>query len=96
MKLIPTIIQDEVTKNVYMLGYMNAEALSLTKKTGDVHFWSRKRKKFWKKGETSGNILKVMEIFADCDGDALLIKVRLIGKNVCHTGNKSCFYQNFK
>ncbi len=91
MKLIPTIIQDLVTKEVYMLGYMNDDSLVLTKQTGYVHFWSRKRKKIWKKGETSGNMLKVRGTFQDCDKDALLIQVELIGKNVCHTGNKSCF-----
>ena len=74
-----------------MLGYMNALALSKTQETGWVYFWSRKRNALWKKGETSGNMLKVQEIFEDCDSDALLIKVKLIGTSACHTGNKSCF-----
>ncbi len=93
--LIPVIIQEEKTGDVLMLGYMNKEALEEAKKTGLVHFWSRARKKIWKKGETSGNFLKAKRIFIDCDGDTLLVKVELIGKVVCHTGNKSCFYKSF-
>jgi len=90
-KLIPTIIQDYKLKAVYMLGYSSAKSLKETKKSGFVIFWSRSRKKLWMKGEESGNKLKVVEIFFDCDKDAILIKVKLIGKNVCHTGNISCF-----
>lgn len=91
-RLFPVIIQDCKTNDVLMLAYMNDDALKKTRETGFVHFWSRKRKKLWMKGETSGNKLEVKEIFTDCDNDTLLIKVRLIGKNVCHTGNKTCFY----
>lgn len=90
-KLIPTIIQDFKSKAVYMLGYSNDKSLEKTKETGYVWFWSRSRKKLWMKGEKSGNKLKVIETFFDCDRDAILIKVKLIGKNVCHTGNLSCF-----
>lgn len=90
-KLIPAIIQNAITKDVLMLGYMNRKALTKTMKTGFVYFWSRKRKKLWMKGEESGNKLKVKQIFIDCDADALLIKVELIGKAACHTGSKSCF-----
>lgn len=91
--LTPTIIQNYKNNEILMLGYMNKEALTKTIKTGFVHFWSRSRKKLWKKGETSGNMLQVKEILNDCDNDALLIKVKLIGKNVCHTGKISCFYE---
>lgn len=94
-KLLPTIIQDYKTLEVYMLGYTNKESLKKTKQSGYVCFWSRSRKKLWMKGEESGNKLKVKKIFLDCDKDALLIKVKLIGKNVCHTGNKSCFFKTY-
>lgn len=94
--LIPAIIQDSKTNVVHMLGYMNKEALLKTQATGIVHFWSRSRKKLWMKGEESGNMLQVKEILEDCDNDTLLIKVKLFGKNVCHTGNVSCFYEKVK
>jgi len=89
--LIPAIIQDGETNEVYMLGYMNEEALEKTRKTGVVYFWSRSKKRLWMKGETSGNTLQVKKILLDCDGDTLLILVKLIGKNVCHTGEQTCF-----
>lgn len=95
-QLIPTIIQDQLSGEVYMLGYMNEESYKMTIKTKYVWFWSRSRKKLWMKGEESGNKLKVLEIYCDCDSDTLLIKINLIGKNVCHTGNQSCFYQKLK
>lgn len=95
-KLIQTIIQDYKTLEIYMLGYSNKESLEKTKSTGLVWFWSRSRQKLWMKGEESGNKLKVVGIFFDCDKDSLLIKVELIGKNVCHTGNKSCFFNKLK
>lgn len=91
-KLIPTIIQDYKSKAVYMLGYSNDKSLKKTKISGYVCFWSRRRQKLWIKGEESGNKLKVKQIYFDCDQDTLLIKVQLIGKNVCHTGNLSCFF----
>ena len=91
--LIPAIIQDVKTKEVYMLGYMSKETLNKTLESGFVYFWSRSRSRLWMKGEESGNKLKVRDIFTDCDNDTLLIKVELIGTNVCHTGNKTCFYQ---
>lgn len=95
-KLIPTIIQDYKTLEIYMLGYSNKESLEKTKSTGLVWFWSRSRQELWMKGEESGNKLKVVGMFFDCDKDSLLIKVELIGKNVCHTGNKSCFFNKLK
>ncbi len=89
--LIPAVIQDDKTREVYMLGYMNTEALEKTRETGKVYFWSRSRNMLWKKGETSGNQLMVSNILIDCDKDTLLILVALVGKNVCHTGRKTCF-----
>lgn len=90
--LIPAIIQDATSGEVYMLGYMNELAFRKTFKTGWIHFWSRKRQLLWMKGEESGNRLKLKEMYVDCDYDTLLVKVELIGNNVCHTGKKSCFY----
>lgn len=90
--LLPAIIQDYKSGDMYMLGYMNKESLQKTIETGLVYFWSRSRKKLWMKGEESGNNLRVKEIYTDCDTDSLLLKVELIGNNVCHTGNKRCFY----
>lgn len=95
-KLVPTIIQDEKSLEIYMLGYSNDESLKKTMSTGYVWFWSRSRNKLWLKGEESGNKLLVKQIGTDCDNDSLLIKVELIGTNVCHTGNKTCFYKSYK
>lgn len=94
--LVPAIIQDAKTGEVYMLGYMNAEALDKTLETGWVYFWSRSKQRLWMKGEESGNKLKLREIYLDCDEDTLLIKVDLIGTAACHTGNRSCFYTKLK
>lgn len=91
--LIPVIIQDYKTGQVYMLGFMNKEAFEKTIDTGWVYFWSRSRQKLWMKGKESGNKLKAIEIFADCDCDTILIKAKLLGSNVCHTGEKSCFFK---
>lgn len=94
--LIPAIIQDHKTKEVLMLAYMNKESLKRTIKLKKTCFWSRSRKEYWVKGETSGNFQLVKEIRYDCDLDALLIQVRQAGKGVaCHTGNRSCFYRKF-
>jgi len=90
--LIPVIIQDAGTAQVLMLAYMNRQALIKTFKSGKAHFWSRSRRKLWLKGETSGHIQSVRQIFLDCDGDTLLLKVRQIGA-ACHTGYYSCFYR---
>lgn len=91
--LTPAIIQDYQTGIVYMMGYMNEEALKKTKGTGWVYFWSRSRNRLWMKGEESGNTLKAKEILIDCDNDTLLVKVELDGTNVCHTGNMTCFFR---
>jgi len=92
--LIPAIIQDAVNNEVLMLAYMDKKALRMTLETGLTHFWSRSRQKYWKKGETSGNVQEVKEIFYDCDEDTLLVKVVLKGKGACHTGNRTCFFRS--
>ena len=89
--LMPVIIQDHESGQILMFAYTNAEALSKTLETGLTHFWSRSRKKIWNKGEESGNIQKVKEIFVDCDKDTLLVTVDQTGV-ACHTGEQSCFY----
>jgi len=93
IELIPVIIQDSSTNEVLMFAFMSKESLGKSIKTGMTYFWSRSRKEIWHKGETSGNIQKIKEIKYDCDSDALLVKVDQTG-NACHTGNKSCFYND--
>jgi phosphoribosyl-AMP cyclohydrolase / phosphoribosyl-ATP pyrophosphohydrolase len=88
--LIPAIIQDDLTRKVLMLGYMNEESLRITRETGLVTFFSRTRDVLWTKGETSGNSLRVKKIIADCDRDTLLIMARPDGP-VCHDGPDTCF-----
>lgn len=88
--LIPAIVQDARTGRVLMLGYMNAESLSETKKSGKVTFFSRSKNRLWTKGETSGNYLNVVEVLTDCDGDTILIKANPDGPT-CHTGADTCF-----
>lgn len=89
--LVPVIIQDYQSSDILMLAYMNQKAWQKTLATGLVWFWSRSRNKLWQKGEESGNKLQVKEILLDCDYDTILIKAKLLGKNCCHTGSKSCF-----
>ena len=88
--LVPAIIQDDLTFKVLMLGYLNKESLSLTLSTDVVHFYSRTKQRIWKKGEESGNELKVVSLKEDCDNDTLLIKVNPVGP-VCHKGDDTCF-----
>jgi phosphoribosyl-AMP cyclohydrolase / phosphoribosyl-ATP pyrophosphohydrolase len=88
--LIPAIAQDAATGTVLMVAYMDRQAFARTLETGEAHFWSRSRRALWRKGETSGNLLKVESIQADCDGDALLLSVRPTGP-ACHTGARACF-----
>jgi phosphoribosyl-AMP cyclohydrolase len=90
--LIPVIIQDALTHEVLMLGYMNRESWQKTLETKRVSFWSRSRGKLWVKGETSGHTQEVKDVYLDCDGDTLLIKVNQIGGAACHTGFRSCFH----
>lgn len=89
--LIPAIVQEEYTREVLMLAYMNEASLKKTLETGETWFWSRRREELWHKGETSGHIQKVKEIIYDCDRDTLLIKVMQVGV-ACHTGEKTCFF----
>ncbi len=91
--LIPAIIQDYKTNEVLMLAYMNAESLKRTIKLKKTCFWSRSRREYWVKGETSGHYQFVKDLSYDCDADAILIKVRQVGA-ACHTGNRSCFYRS--
>ena len=88
--LVPAIVQDAATGAVLMLAYMDREALDETLRTREVHFHSRSRDKLWKKGETSGNVLHLVELVSDCDADALLVKVHPSGP-ACHTGDATCF-----
>ena len=88
--LVPAIIQDNTTHNVLMLGYLNKQSLSLTLSTDVVHFYSRTKQRIWKKGEESGNELKVVSLKEDCDKDTVLIKVNPVGA-VCHKGDDTCF-----
>jgi phosphoribosyl-AMP cyclohydrolase len=94
--LIPVIIQNASTNEVLMMAYMNQGAWEETLKTKKATFWSRSRRKFWIKGETSGHFQEVKEIFLDCDGDTLLLKVDQKGGAACHTGFRSCFHQRFE
>lgn len=89
--LVPAVVQDVKTKAVVMLAYMNKESLTLTVETGYTWFWSRSRQELWNKGATSGNLQKVVEMFYDCDGDAILVQAELSGP-ACHTGQYSCFH----
>ena len=90
--LLSAIAQDAESGEVLMLAHMNREALDRTLETGEAHFWSRSRAALWKKGETSGNILRVRAVLVDCDQDALLLKVEAAGP-ACHTGRRTCFYR---
>jgi phosphoribosyl-ATP pyrophosphohydrolase/phosphoribosyl-AMP cyclohydrolase len=88
--LVPAVVQDATDGRVLMVAWMDAEALDATVRTGEVHFHSRSRRRLWKKGETSGNILRLRSIVADCDADALLVTVDPVGPT-CHRGTRSCF-----
>jgi phosphoribosyl-AMP cyclohydrolase len=91
--LVPAIIQDDRTGDVLMLGFMNSEALQETQRTREVVFFSRSRSRLWKKGESSGHVLRVREVRVDCDADALLVRVEPVGPGVCHEGYSSCFFR---
>jgi phosphoribosyl-ATP pyrophosphohydrolase/phosphoribosyl-AMP cyclohydrolase len=88
--LLPVVVQDHATGDVLMLAFANRQALEKTLETGQVHFWSRRRNKLWKKGETSGNTLALMSLHADCDSDSVLARVTPAGPT-CHTGERTCF-----
>jgi len=91
--LVPAIAQDHKDGTVLMMAYMNKESLGLTLESGRAVYWSRSRKKLWRKGEESGNVQLVKALYQDCDGDTLVIKVEQIGDAACHTGHRSCFYR---
>jgi phosphoribosyl-AMP cyclohydrolase len=92
--LAPAIVQDETTKDVLMLAWVDAEAVRRTLETKTTWFWSRSRSEYWNKGATSGNTQKVVEVRYDCDADALLMVVQPAGP-ACHTGERTCFYRRF-
>ena len=94
--LVPAIIQDDGTGEVLMLGFMNPESLAETQRTGDAVFFSRSRNRLWKKGESSGHVLRVREMRVDCDADALLVRVEAVGPGVCHEGYRSCFFRKLE
>ena len=91
--LVPAIVQDNETGEVLMLAYMNRQSFDATLATGKATYWSRSRQTLWVKGETSGNVQLVKEIWIDCDNDAVLIKVDQLGGAACHTGHRSCFHK---
>ncbi len=89
--LIPAVVQHATTGRVLMVAFMSRESLDKTFETGEAHFWSRRRNELWRKGATSGNVMKVVEVLADCDADCLLLRVSPAGP-ACHTGETSCFF----
>jgi phosphoribosyl-AMP cyclohydrolase len=91
--LLPAIVQDAATHEVLMLAFMNQEAWERTLTTGEAHYYSRTRSAIWRKGDTSGHVQRVKEIFLDCDWDTVLLKVEQVGGAACHTGHRSCFYR---
>ncbi len=90
--LIPAIAQDDSDGTVLMMAWMNRESIQRTLETGEAHYWSRSRQQLWHKGETSGHIQQVKELFYDCDADTILLKVEQVGGIACHTGVRSCFF----
>jgi phosphoribosyl-AMP cyclohydrolase len=93
--LVPAIVQEQGTNEVLMVGWMNREALERTLQTGRTWFWSRSRREYWCKGETSGDRQYVRDARYDCDTDVLLFVVEQEGRGACHTGNRSCFFRAF-
>ena len=94
--LVPAIAQDARSGEVLMFAWMNREALEKTLASGEAVYWSRSRRKLWRKGEESGHIQKVKEIRADCDRDVILLRVEQMGGIACHTGRRSCFFQRLE
>jgi len=94
--LVPVVTQDAGTGRVLMLAWMNRASLAETAKSGEAVYWSRSRRKLWRKGEESGHVQKVREIRLDCDEDALLIRVDQVGGIACHTGREACFFQKLE
>ena len=94
--LVPAVTQDAASGRVLTVAWMNREALKLTAATGEVHYWSRSRKKLWHKGEESGHVQKVKSIHLDCDEDVILVKIEQVGGIACHTGRASCFFSQLE
>ena len=94
--LVVAVVQDAVTHRVLMSAWMNREAVSLTVKSGEAHYWSRSRRRLWRKGEESGHVQKVKELRLDCDGDVVLLSVEQEGGIACHTGRESCFFRRYE
>lgn len=94
--LVTAIAQDYRSGEILMVANMNREALSRTLSSGEAVYWSRSRQKLWHKGEESGNVQRVKEIYIDCDGDAVLMKVEQVGDAACHTGKRSCFFRRLE
>ncbi|HOC58565.1 MAG: phosphoribosyl-AMP cyclohydrolase [Syntrophaceae bacterium] len=94
--LVPAIIQDANTKDVLMLAYMNRESWQATLQSGKATFWSRSRQKLWVKGESSGHVQIIKNIYLDCDEDTILLQVEQVGGAACHTGHRSCFYRKLQ
>lgn len=91
--LVTALAQDAESGEILMLAHMNSDAFQRSVETGEVVYWSRSRNKLWHKGEESGNVQRIREIFIDCDGDAVLFKVDQVGGAACHTGRRSCFFR---
>ena len=94
--LVPAIVQDYRTGEILMLAYMNSDAFNATLTTGKATYYSRSRQTLWVKGETSGNMQLIREIWIDCDDDTVLLKVEQLGDAACHTGHRSCFYKKIE
>lgn len=94
--LVPAIVQDDRSRDVLMLGFMNAAALAETQRKGEVVSFSRSKNRLWKKGESSGHVLRVRDVRVDCDADALLVRVEAAGPGVCHEGYRSCFFRRIE
>src|SRR5665647_38799 len=94
--LVPAIVQDAETKDVLMLAYMNKASWEATVQTGKATFWSRSRQRLWLKGESSGHVQMIKNIYIDCDEDTILLQVEQLGGAACHTGYRSCFYRKLE
>jgi phosphoribosyl-AMP cyclohydrolase len=94
--LVPAIAQDAASGEVLMMAWMDREALERTVESGDATFWSRSRRALWRKGETSGHVLRVVEVRIDCDADAILLRVESVAGIACHTGRRRCFFNRLE
>jgi len=91
--LLPAIVQDHRSGKVLMLAYINEASWEKTLQSGEAHYWSRSRQEIWHKGETSGHVQRIKEVFVDCDSDTVLLSVEQMGGAACHAGYESCFYR---